>query len=207
MKKTLLSLLIVFIFLLTLGYALPISPAMVSYENSSFTEENTSLSCNVLENLHFDYASRYDWNAFMLKPLAHLCLSSQLRNIRLIEAESLQAEVQSMKDLYTLDIDNLDRDAYRQANSKIFDAPVYEDNDWSYSVHISSSLTEDEIFDIVLSAIATKRQILQDKYPKQYASCSAIVAENTAASSLSNEEWDCLKLGIKAWGKYYKNRM
>lgn len=191
--------------LLSSMYALPIAPSVVYMNNDSFTDETIPLICSVFGDLYFEYSSRYYWDDFILKPFAYLCLSAQLYNIRSMNTDSIIDEVQTMKEVYLLDIDNLDKTTYRQIHSQSFIAPIYEDNDWPYVMHISSYLSEDEIFDLLISNVKNQRKMLQDKYTKQYEQCRLVITADTDPSNLSDEEWDCLKLGIKAWGRYYND--
>lgn len=189
MKIFSLSLLIILGLLLTLWYALPVSPSMVGIW-SFFAEEDNPIVCRIYEDMYYSYYYHYDSDALILKPFAHICLSAQLSNINLIKKDLLEAEVETMKEVYLLDIDNFDRVAYREKHDTFFQ--------W-----LSSVSSEEEIYDTLISWIKRQRNILEDKYTKQYYNCASTVTEETDASSLSDEEWSCLKTSLKSSAKYY----
>ena len=189
MKKIFLSLFVVFVFLLILWYILPVSPSMVAIWGF-FAEDENPLICRMYEDTYYSYSYYYDSNAFVLKPFAHVCLFTQLNNIGSIQIDPLEAEVDNMKEVYLLDIDNFDRDVYRETHNAFFQ--------W-----LSSVSNEEEIFDVLISWVERQRNILGDKYPKQYSYCASVVTKETDASSLSHDEWACLKTSLKASAKYY----
>lgn len=203
MKKLLLSLLVLFVGLLVWAYASPISPEAV-YSVHQFSEENEPSVCSFFDEIYFTYFFNIENNAdLILKPLAHLCLWAQLRNIRNMDPSALDIDLEYMKEVYTLDLDNLDRAAYREKHIDLFVEKPYEDNDWPYSMHISSSFTEAEIFNLLLWGIERSRLRLSSEYPDQYLACQSIITEETTSESLSDEQWECLALSHKAFAKYY----
>lgn len=201
MKKIWLSLAIVLVGLLVWAYAAPVSPFAVA-NSDVFSEENNPWVCSVFQNLYLSYSIRFDHNAFILKPLAHLCLSAQLRNIHAMDSQILQSEVDYLIEVYNLDIDNIDRAAYRQKHIDKFEDKTLEDNAWMYVPHLSLSFTEEEIFNLLLWSVEKSRRMLLEQVPDQYETCQSLITEDTDPSSLSDEQWECIKLAHKIHAKY-----
>jgi len=201
MKKSGWSLLWLLVGLLVRVYTAPVSPFIVA-NSDMFPEETNYWICSVFDELYFAYSTRFDDKAFVLKPLAHLCLSAQLRNIRSMDSEILQSEIDYLTEVYNLNLDNLNRQAYREKHIDKFEWKTYENNDWMYVPHTSLSFTEEEIFNLLLWSVEKARRMLSSEYPDQYLVCKNIITEETTIDALSDAQWECIMLSYKVSAKY-----
>jgi hypothetical protein len=201
MKKFWLSVVVVFFGLLVWAYAAPISPFMVYLSEGDFIWED-SLVCTIFHEIAFVYSIDADQDKTLLKPLAHLCLRTQLRNIKNMDQEALETELSYLIEVYHLDLDTLDREVYREKHINHFEAQPLEDNDWVYVAPLSLSLSEEEIFNLLLWTVEKSRRMFISRYPDEYETCKDLITQETDPTSLSDQQWDCIRLSHKIHSKY-----